>query len=104
MFSTATIDDLPAEMICKIFRHLHPKDLAVCSRINKRWHSLYAGFKVDRLVASDAFNCMEPTSSQREIEDKELCPLKMFSRIVGHPLILHLKYLVLTDSPDSPKT
>ena len=35
----------------ELLEYLHPKDLATGSMVNRRWHSIYAGFKVHRLVA-----------------------------------------------------
>ena len=86
-------------MICVFFRHLHPTKLATCSVVDKRWHSTYAFFRLDRMVASDTFYCdLKGWVPQWEIGDKELCPLKMFSRLVDQSLISNLKQLVLFDN------
>ena len=103
-----TINDLPAEMVCEVFRHLHPSDLAACSMVNKRWYWIYAGFKVDRLVVSDSFYFISRqwAFSEMETEGKQLCSPKAFSFLVDQsgPLISNLKSLALfeneTDSFD----
>ena len=95
---TATIDDLPAEMICELFKHLNLKDLAACSMVNKRWNKIYSGFKVQRLFAigvSQKFHLHKWLSPFQLIRDEELVPLKLFGRLVDRPLLSNLKLLAL---------
>ena len=94
----ATIDDLPPEMVCELFKHLQPKDLAACSKVNKSWHSIYAGFKLDRLFAvpSIFFSYLLKWCYQDQIiEENELCDMENFSRLVDQPLLSNLKHLAL---------
>ena len=88
--STA-IDDLPAEMVCELFKHLHPRDLAACSLVNKRWHSIYAGFKVQRLVAFDAIgrDLDKWCYSDRLVSEAELllCDLEKIYCLANKPLL-----------------
>ena len=98
--STASIDDLPPEMISELFEHLPPKDLAACSLVNKRWHLIYSAFKLQWLVVID-FNrnfehCMWYHSNRR-IEEEDRCRLAVFHRLVAKPLLSNLKHLVLVD-------
>lgn len=46
----STINDLPAEMLCELFKYLHSNDLFSCSLVNKRWRSLV--FSLERLTVS----------------------------------------------------
>ena len=103
-----TIEDLPVEMISKLFNHLNLKDLATCSLVNKRWHSIYAGFRVRRLVVIDDYDNYRYYDDQfkfrswrkwshpvQKVEQKELCHLQIFNRLVDHPLLSNLKYLLV---------
>ena len=95
---TTTIEDLPPEMICELFKNLPLKDLIACSRVNKRWHSLYAGFKVDTLVVLDKFyvNISKWTYLNRRFRDHEMCDAELFNRLADHPSrSKHLKRLAL---------
>ena len=99
------IENLPPEMINELFEYLHPKDLAACSMVNKRWHSVFVAFKLHRLVVSD----FDPFgdfsrwySSNQPIQETERCSLAMFRRLAKKPLLSNLKYLVLHDyDPES---
>ena len=95
----ASIDDLPPEMINELFKYLHPKDLAACSLVNKRWHSIYAGFKVRTLAVYENFDTelSKWSHPDREIEDRELVRFKMFNRLQETPLISSLKRLAIFD-------
>ena len=88
-----SIEDLPPEMICELFEYLHPKDLAACSMVNKRWHSIYAGFKVHRLVAT--YHVSKLYDSNQPIAVESVCNLKAFIHLVEKPLLSNLKYLAL---------
>lgn len=91
MCSPATsIDDLPIEMICELFRHLfNLNDLITCSMVNKRWHSIYTDFRVHRLVTFGDFECSprEWCHPDRAINDDELSPQDVFERLVDKPLL-----------------
>ena len=97
---TTGIEDLPPEMINELFKHLHLKDLVACSLVNKRWYSIYAGFKVHRLaVTADKRQYPYSKWYQSEYwraEDQEMCSdRKMFSRLLDRPLLSNLKHLAL---------
>ena len=100
MSSPTSIDDLPSEMICELFKHLCPKDLVTCSMVNKRWHN-YAGFKVHRLVVANYRVDDKWYHSDRKIEDQELCSSERFSRLANKPLLSNLKHLALCGNPRS---
>ena len=95
------IEDLPLEMICELFRHLHLKDLAACSMVNKRWQLAYSDFKLERLVVFDQCDYYylvgEWRYSDREVEDKELCHLRTLKSLADKPLVSKLKHLLLCD-------
>ena len=93
--TTTSIDDLPPEMICELFKHLHPIDLAACSMVNMRWHSIYAGFEMHRLVAANYRFFGKWYHSGRTIEDRQRCSLEIFSRLANKPLLSNLKHLTL---------
>ena len=96
---TLSIDDLPPEMICEVFRRLPLNELATCSLVNKRWYSIYSVFKVHRLTM------FEPRSgrtlsdkwyhSGETIKSEEHCSLAMFGRLVNNSLLSNLKYLAV---------
>ena len=91
-------DGLPAEMICELFEHLHPKDLSACSMVNKRWHSIYSSFRLDRLVAIDEdpyYHTRTWWYEDQIIEGKEWCYLTMFRRLVDQPLVSKLRHFAL---------
>ena len=98
---TTCIDDLPPEMVCELFKYLHPKDLAACSRVNKRWHSIYSGFKVHRLFVSKTHDprFCHWYHSKRTVEDQQLIRPEPFGRLAGWPLLSNLKHLALRDFP-----
>ena len=92
-----SIEDLPPEMIYELFRHLQPKDLIICSRVNKRWHSIYSGVRLERLAAITGF--LYPLGnwrySTRKVQHAELCHPIVLSRLAKTPLLSKLKYLAL---------
>ena len=93
---TSTIDDLPPEMIGELFEYLHPKDLAACSLVNKRWHSIYSNFKLHSLVATeDEDDTFRWYDTNQTVEEKCFCGLGMFYRLVETPLLSALKYLAI---------
>ena len=91
-----TIEDLPVEMISELFKHLPPTDLAACSMVNKSWHSVYAAFKVDSLVAtaSPYRHWFQWYHSGRIVRQEELCYL-YFGRLADQSLFSNLKHLAL---------
>lgn len=94
-----TIDDLPAEMICELFKHLHLKDLLTCSMVNKRWQSIYSSFKLDRLAVighQDHF-FREWCYPRWLVRDEEVCCPEMFNRLASKPLVSNLKHFALCD-------
>ena len=101
--ATTTIDDLPVEMIVELFRHLELKDLAACPQVNKRWHSIYAAFRLDRLAVFGELMCVYKYTKWnypvRRVEQKEQCSLVNFNRLifnlVDKPLLSKLKNLAL---------
>ena len=97
---TTTIDDLPTEMINELFKHLHPKDLASCSLVNRHWHSIYVGFKVQSLAAMTDQNTLDLAKwydLNQPIQEAERCRPAMFDRLVDKPLLSNLKHLALCD-------
>ena len=99
---TTCIENLPPEMICAVFEHLPPKDLAACSMVNKRWHSIHASFKLHRLVVTDynpEFNFIKWQGSNEPIQEAEQCRSAMFLRLAEKPLLSKLKHLALSGYP-----
>ena len=94
--STSTIEDLPPEMIGELFEYLSLKDLAACSLINKRWHSIYSNFKLHSLVATDWDDAFRWYNTNQTVEEKCICSLAMFSRLVEKPLLSNLKHLAIS--------
>ena len=94
---TAVIDDLPPEMVCELFKYLPPKDLAVCSMVNKRWHSIYTAFKLHSLVVigHPDYDINQWNYPVRRIEETERCSSAMFRRLVEKPLLSNLRRLAL---------
>ena len=94
MSSSTTIDNLPTEMICELFKHLTPKDLLVCSMVNKRWHSIYADFKVRRLVTTDDLldYYLNWCDSNQAVQEEELCHRNLFNFLVDKPLLSNLNH------------
>ena len=99
-----SIEDLPPEMIWELFKHLSLEDLCACSLVNKRWHSLFADFKVDTLVVyeqdvlDDWFETeiSRWTYPNRRFQVHELCETGLFFNLAGHPQrSKHLKHLAL---------
>ena len=84
-------------MICELFKNLRLKDLAACSLVNKRWNSIYSGFRVHRLVIVESYFDHENKwyHSDRLIEDNEWCCSKVFNVLFASPLLSNLKYLAL---------
>ena len=97
---TTSIDDLPPEMISRLFEYLPPKDLAPCSLVNKHWHSIYVAFKLHSLVATDydekhLFGIKKWYHTNRPFREAERCRPAMFGRLVEKPLLSNLKQLAL---------
>ena len=82
-------------MICELFEYLPPKDLAACSMVNKRWHSIYAAFKLHRLVATNNSYFIKWYDSDQQIPESELCRPAMFGSLAEKPLLSNLKHLAL---------
>ena len=99
------IDDLPLEMIRELFEYLPPKDLATCSMVNKRWHSVYATFRLHTLVVTDClidlYDLCKWLDSNWRMEEEDRCCPAMFLRWANKPLLSNLKHL--TVSGPSPK-
>ena len=95
---TVCIEDLPSEMIRELFEYLPPKHLAACSMVNRRWQSIYADFKLHRLVVTDHdYSLNKWKDTNQPIREAERCSLAMFRRLAEKPLLSDLKYLVLDD-------
>ena len=95
---SATIDDLPAEMIFELFKHLSLKDLTACSMVNRRWHSIHADFRVDSLVVSCKPGYIYINKwgyPGRKIADDVWCHPELFLHFADKPLLANLKYLSL---------
>ena len=100
--STTSIEDLPWEMISELFKNLPPKDLASCSLVNKRWHSIFTAFKLHSLVATDSDGLFRWYHSKRPIQEAERCRRWMFLRLAKKPLLSNLRHLaVLTPMYES---
>ena len=98
--TTASIDDLPPEMICELFKYLPLKDLLACSIVNRRWHSIYAGFKLHRLFviqphADDRHLHWSWFDSDQTTRKEDWCFLAMFLHLAEKPLLSNLKHLAL---------
>ena len=94
---TASIEHLPWEMISELFKYLSPKDLATCSMVNKRWHSVYATFKLHGLEAfqNPDYGFAKWFNSNQPIPEAARCNLPLFCRLVDKPLLSNLRQLVL---------
>ena len=97
-----SIEDLPSEMISELFEYLPLKDLATCSMVNKRWHSIYAVFRVHRLAmicyhsyCYPEFELSQWYDASRRIEEKERCRLEVFSCFAEKRLLSNLRQLAL---------
>ena len=102
---TACIDDLPPEMISELFEYLSPMDLAACSMVNKRWHSIHAAFKLHRLAVIDydppdydLIKWYPYNHINRPIREAERCRLWLLHGLVEKPLLSNLKHLALCSS------
>lgn len=90
-------------MINELFRYLHPMDLAACSQVNRRWHSIYAGFRLHRLVAIDYESDFNDSNSRwkdtyQTIPEEQKCGADLFRRLAENPLLSNLKHLTLAGS------
>ena len=99
--NATTISDLPPEMILELFKRLDAISLVACSSVNKLWHSICSGFKLDRLVIiADPEKCplkWRYSLQEKKIEDHELCIPKLFPRLAKQPMLSNLKYLAMLD-------
>ena len=96
---TTSIEDLPPELIYELFKPLSVADLVACSAVNKRWHSIYAGFRVHRLIVVCALDSLDEHLDRCEPstvgDGQELIVPALFHRLANHPLLSNLRYLVL---------
>lgn len=94
-----SIEDLPPEMISEVFKRLKLKHLVTCSLVNKRWHSIYTSYKLQRLAVADESRYdnyfVKWSHSNRTIREEERCRPAAFVGLVEHPLLSSLKHLVL---------
>ena len=95
MNSPVTIDDLPTEMLCELFKHLNPRNLVACSLVNKRWNSAYSTFRVRRLVACAFRWSRDRWYDSRKFEERDFCHLERFHRLIDKPLLSNLQHLAL---------
>ena len=93
---TASIDDLPLEMISELFEYLQPKDLGACSLVNKRWHSIYASFKLHSLISIDYEDELCKWCDLNQTVEKKFCSWLMFRSLADHQLLSNLNRLVLS--------
>ena len=95
--TSVQIEDLPPELIRELFKQLHPTDLVACSAVNKRWHSIYSNFKLNRLAAVWKYRgtVRKWYNTNQRIRDEELLELTKFTCLPEKPLFSHLKYLAL---------
>ena len=93
----ATINDLPVEMLCEVFGHLfNPFDLAACLMVNKLWHSICAGLKMNSLaVRHNSLDAIRYQYPDLKLKEKDLCNLKLLTDLADKPLISDLKHLAL---------
>ena len=91
-----TINDLPDEFISKLFKYLALSDLGVCSMVSKRWHSIYADFRLDRLlvIGNREFETTVLNNPYGGIENRRCIP-KIFRRLLDKPLLMNLQDLYL---------
>ena len=96
---TTCIEDLPPEMIRELFKNMDTEDLIACSMVNKRWHSIYAAFKLHRLVVFDYDPDFELVKwwydSNRLIRETQRCSQTVFNRLAEKPLLSNLKQLAV---------
>lgn len=98
MNSPTSIYDLPPEMICELYKHLPARDLVACSMVSKRWHSIYTGFRLYKLVVIDDLDNYPIKwrySDQRKSDDQKVCDPSTFPRLAGKPLLSSLQHLAL---------
>ena len=101
--STTSINDLPTELICELFKYFTLKDLTACSMVSKRWHAIYSILKLDSLFAidDDFYHRNDLSSfehfyhSNRAVGKEKRCRLKIVHRLVDKPLLSNLKHLAL---------
>lgn len=103
---SATINDLPAEMIAELFKHLSPKDLIACSTVSKRWYSIHGDIRLECLAVTPK-KAKNPYSdkwshSGREIVRKEMCHPNLFICLANRPLLTNLKCLAIFLPSDFP--
>ena len=100
MNTPTSINDLPPEMICELFKHLPPRDLIICSMVNRRWRAIYTGFKLHSLVVTTGFRdrLLYKWYHSRPMTSQELCHLG-FDRLENQPLLSNLKCLALDGVP-----
>ena len=98
---TATIEDLPPELVLEIFKLFdlnQPKDLKACSMINKRWHALYVSFSANHLAALQNFE-RRSEWIPRKPANADTIGLDLFT-LLSHqdpvPLISKIKSLLLS--------
>ena len=99
---TTCIEDLPPEMIRNVFEFLLLKNLAACSMVNKRWHSIYGTLKLYTLAVTD-YNMdrrLPPTKwyeSNQPIREADRCRTAIFCHLAERPLLSNLNQLALSD-------
>ena len=84
-------------MLSELFGYLPWKELVACSQVNKRWHFIYAAFKLQRLAIGYALEnklCKWYDTNQK-IPEQQWCDFEMLSHLAEKPLLSNLKYLAL---------
>lgn len=106
MNPSLTIDDLPLEMLCEIFKQLSPKELIKKKRVCRKWNQLISAMKIKRLnvvdVSYNLFN--DPAEAlwyetHRPQLERDVCPPKLLIAMFNSPMLDHLEYLRVNNNP-----
>lgn len=93
---SATIDDLPPEILCLIFKRLSLNDLVELKWTCRLWYDLIASLRIERLYVTESANGLENWyHSRRLCRESEYCDLKLF--LSEFESLSNLKYLKLSE-------
>ena len=96
MTSSATIDDLPAEVICcEILSKLHLSEIINCNLVSKRFCAIVSDFRAKRLTIRYPDNA--EASKEPSIE---VCHPNLFLSQLNKPLLSQLRSLKIENYPD----
>ena len=107
MNPSATIHDLPPEMVCEILKHLSPKELIKKKRVCRKWNQLISRMKIERLNVDVSYKLFNDSGevwyeTHRPQVERDMCRPKLLIALYKSPMLAGLKHLRVNNPCNNP--